>query len=104
MSHIIIWAESVVPSAGCHGVRGTVRLLCRQKLMSPVGFNSQEGGPPQWALAGGTLATLESPWHLAQLASLAEVRCGWSEVLRDRKAHSDPCLQGPQSLDAAVQG
>lgn len=66
MSHSLIQAESTVPSLGLWDQRlvvakesGHVRLLCRWKLMSPVGPDSQEvarpGGP-----AGGTLATPES--------------------------------------------
>lgn len=40
-----------------------------------------------WAPAGGTLVTPESPWHLVQLSSLAEV-CFGSKALRDREKHT----------------
>lgn len=59
MSHILIQAESTVPNLGLWDQRlmvamelGHVRLLCRWKLMSPVGPNSQEvtrpRGPSRW--------------------------------------------------------
>lgn len=104
MSHITTWATSAVPTPGALGPGptgamelGALRLLCRPKLVSLVRRHSQEGGPPQQAQAGGTLATPDpGTWPGSSLAVV---------VLRVSQAlHC--CRHGPRdaSTSRAVQG
>lgn len=63
---------------------------------------SQEGSPPTLVPAGSTVATPESRWHLAQLASLAEAGCCTvtplgSSALGAGEAYLACILQGLQS-------
>lgn len=96
MSHILIQAASIVSNLGLWYQRlmvamelGHVRLLCRWKLMSPVGPNSQEmtrlRGPSRW----------HSGHTREPIASLADVCCYWNNALGEKGKHSGTFSPGP---------